>query len=89
MKVILEFKNSHHYEREYEKTEYYCPLCGKQDIWEEQGPGDYYQGPDYLCVNCNSSHSLIHSSGCEGACANVASQIKSNTTATPTTKRGK
>ena len=46
-------------ERElYELTELYCPLCGKQDVWVETGPGDYYEGPQHACADCGASFTI-------------------------------
>jgi hypothetical protein len=37
------------------KTDYFCPICGKKEVWSEAGPGDYYAGPRILCVECGGS----------------------------------
>ena len=42
----------------YVLTEYFCYLCGKQPLYVEQGEGDYYLGPDYKCVSCNSNFTM-------------------------------
>lgn len=42
----------------YKKSNYYCPLCGKQEVWEDQGEGDFYEGVDYACTNCYASFTL-------------------------------
>lgn len=34
------------------KEDYYCPNCGKQEVWMEENSGDYYVGETYLCINC-------------------------------------
>lgn len=39
-------------------TDEYCPGCGKQTVFIEQGEGDYYQGPSYYCKSCNYAFSL-------------------------------
>lgn len=30
----------------------YCPECGNLGIWEQKGQGDYYHGPDQVCLAC-------------------------------------
>lgn len=41
------------------KGEEYCPSCGKQEIWTEEGPGNYYVGEMSVCMACGESHYLI------------------------------
>lgn len=36
------------------KSEYFCPICGKQELIEPTDCGDYYVGPAYVCGNCGS-----------------------------------
>lgn len=57
VKVLNEYP-THHYFNEYEKTELFCPHCGKQEVWEEQSPGDYYCGPDFICTSCAHNFSI-------------------------------
>ena len=57
-KDVVEDYGTHKYNRTYEKCDLFCPNCGKQEVWEELGSGDYYQGVTYLCIACNNSHSL-------------------------------
>jgi predicted RNA-binding Zn-ribbon protein involved in translation (DUF1610 family) len=54
VKVEVKYKLGHTIQREFKKTDYFCPNCGKQSIWEEQGGGDYYVGVDYECCSCES-----------------------------------
>ena len=56
-KALLEFK-THHYIQEYSKTKYYCVNCGAKDVWVEDGEGDYYVGPDYICLACDHQFNL-------------------------------
>jgi len=89
MKVILEFKGSHHYEQDYRKSDMYCPSCGEKDIWENEGHGDYYLGTDYICTACESSHALDHSSKIETeAYTAVVRQLKSGIAIKPSTRTG-
>jgi hypothetical protein len=30
----------------------FCPSCGKQDVWVEEGSGDYYVGNEHICASC-------------------------------------
>jgi hypothetical protein len=32
----------------------YCPNCSGCNVWVESGEGDYYQGPEYLCIDCDN-----------------------------------
>lgn len=59
MKALIEY-DTHHYWMEYElDREIYCPACGASGtVWVEVGGGDYYAGPDYVCLNCSSIFSL-------------------------------
>jgi hypothetical protein len=36
----------------YRGTDYYCPYCGKQDVWQEVGGDDYYTGTTNRCFAC-------------------------------------
>jgi len=38
--------------RTHDRTGYWCPYCGTQEMWQERGPGDYYVGPATLCAAC-------------------------------------
>lgn len=33
----------------------HCPSCGETDVWVEVGRGDFYQGPEHICIACDSS----------------------------------
>ena len=50
--LVTVYGTSHYYTHGWEHTDFYCPSCGKQEVWVEDGPGDYYAGPDYLCRVC-------------------------------------
>jgi hypothetical protein len=49
--------------QQYEKCDLFCPNCGKQEVWEEKGLGDYYLGVNYLCLSCETSHNLDNTYG--------------------------
>lgn len=90
MKVLLEFKNSHHYFEEYEKeNNLYCPNCGKKSIWIEQGGGDYYEGANHICTSCRCQFSLpTMSTKKDSAWDQITSQLISGKILKPTTERG-
>lgn len=85
MKILNEYPGSHHYIEEYEKCDLFCPACGKKSVWEEQSPGDYDCGPQYICAACESNFTI------QGPYKDVerkASQLKSGVMLKPTTPRG-
>lgn len=90
MKVVNEFK-SHHYVVEFLKSKLYCPNCGKQEVWEEQGGGDYYLGVDYICTSCGSKSHLdsVHIPNNESNHVGILEQLKSGVTNEPKTNRGR
>ena len=45
-----EFMHSHM--EEWEKTELFCPHCGKRGVWHDTGGGDYYVGETFICPAC-------------------------------------
>ena len=34
-------------------SDYFCPVCGCETVWEAIGNEDYYAGEKYWCVTCN------------------------------------
>lgn len=52
--VSVEYSIGHTVFYTYKKSEYFCPVCGKQSVYEEQGDGDYYVGVDYICSSCST-----------------------------------
>ncbi len=89
MRVLLEFKNSHHYWEEYETSDFYCPKCGAKEVWVESGSGDYYEGPAHFCSNCEFSFTMPSGSTRNGAWGEIPKQLKSGIANTPTTREGK
>ena len=49
---------THFYTENWSKTEYYCPNCGRQYVWEEDGEGDYYVGSQLMCTCCGVEFNL-------------------------------
>lgn len=40
-------------EQEWVKSSYYCPYCGKQDMWQEaDADDDYYHSCSVTCHSC-------------------------------------
>jgi len=85
VKVLNEYP-THHYMEEYCLDALYCPDCGKQQIWAEQSPGDYYCGPIYLCAACGCNFTIQGPH--HDANDKRIDQIRSGITATPTTPVG-
>lgn len=84
MKVISQYPK-HHYVYSMGKTDLFCPLCGNKEVWVYMGEGDYYQGSEYLCVSCSSSHYLDLSQPCKQEPQfMVIEQLRTGITATPT-----
>lgn len=42
-------------ENKYNKTDIYCPNCGKQTVWIDTCD-DYYSGFTGYCLSCHKSH---------------------------------
>ena len=55
---------SHEIVREWQKNNYFCPYCGKQEVWNEAGPGDCDIGSEFICLACEKTCYLDN--GCEG-----------------------
>lgn len=41
-----------------DETEFHCPGCGEQKVYVERNEGDYYQGPEYHCIECGFSFTM-------------------------------
>lgn len=52
IKIILK---GYHRSEDWTETVYYCPICGKQAVWMEDGAGDYYSGPAIMCAVCGGT----------------------------------
>lgn len=57
MKVLNEYKGSHHYTEEWNKTEYHCMNCSAHSVWAEEA-GDYYAGETHVCTDCGYCWSM-------------------------------
>ena len=49
---------SHEYTENWDKAEWFCPACGRREVYEEQGGGDYYVGTRFLCEKCGAKFYL-------------------------------
>ncbi len=87
-KVLLEFKNSHHYWEEYKKTKLYCPNCGDRKVWKEQGVGDYYEGTEHACTDCGFMFTMPSGQIRKDAWGEIPKQLKSGKSNKPTTPKG-
>jgi predicted RNA-binding Zn-ribbon protein involved in translation (DUF1610 family) len=58
VRVKVRYERGHSYTETWEPTEFHCPQCGAASVWVEHAPGDYYEGPNHLCVACGSSFTL-------------------------------
>ena len=37
---------------------FYCPNCGKQEVWYQDGPGDHYVGEQHICSACEACFTI-------------------------------
>lgn len=58
MKVEFKYHYTHQQvdfrDASFHSTEMYCPECGKKDVWQEDGSGDYYEGSAFVCIDCKT-----------------------------------
>jgi hypothetical protein len=54
IRVDVKYELGHTITTYYERSDWFCPNCGKQNVWEEQGPGDYYVGVNHVCIECKT-----------------------------------
>jgi predicted RNA-binding Zn-ribbon protein involved in translation (DUF1610 family) len=47
-------KFTHSYDATWERTEYFCPVCGKQTVWQRKDGWDIEQGDQYQCTSCGA-----------------------------------
>lgn len=50
----VRYELGHSYHERWHRTDLFCPSCGKQTVWDEDGMGDIEMGPRYLC-ECGAS----------------------------------
>lgn len=49
---------SHSYTETWSETKQFCPECGAQKVWVEDGIGDYYHGNLCMCLACGAVGSM-------------------------------
>jgi hypothetical protein len=95
MKIIEDYV-SHHYVKEYGKSNLFCPICGRQEVWTEKSEGDFYVGSESICVACESTLHLDFC--CRQSESNpedtarrrsMVDQLKTGVTATVKNERGR
>jgi hypothetical protein len=51
--ITVDYKGGHSYTETWAcDGEMHCPHCGEQEVWIEQGGGDYYVGVQHVCLAC-------------------------------------
>ena len=70
---------THFYDHEYARMlDTFCPSCGVKDsVWEETGGGDFYHGPNQVCMACGAKHCCIGQTS--DAMPSVLSDLRSGT----------
>lgn len=58
MKIRYFRNDDSHYDYEVEITAYFCPNCGKKNVYEDQSEGDYYEGSSLFCKSCNFTFTM-------------------------------
>lgn len=56
--ISITYKAGHTYPETWESTDLFCPKCGGHRVWRDAGAGDYYEGPEHLCLDCKAQFSL-------------------------------
>lgn len=55
---VVEDHGTYTSESSWDVGDYYCPNCGERTVYEENGEGDYYVGPDLICVLCSAAWTM-------------------------------
>lgn len=90
MKILNEYPGGHHYWEEYLRVDYFCPNCGKQEMWADESPGDYYCGSGTLCIACGFE-TMMQGGPYPLKDANdisILEQLRTGITKEPTTRKG-
>ena len=58
MKVIKKIQDSELVYDVEKDDAIFCPNCGAKEVYVANGKGDYYEGPQHFCKNCNNSFTL-------------------------------
>ena len=43
------------YQESWVQTDYFCMVCGRQTVWRDDSPGDYFAGNQHMCVSCGAA----------------------------------
>ncbi len=89
--IVLNEYTNHHYWDTYEKETWFCPNCGKQELWTSTDAGDYYYGSMSICTACG--HGCYLCAGTtevkEPNYVLILKQLREGKTSEPTTKQGR
>jgi predicted RNA-binding Zn-ribbon protein involved in translation (DUF1610 family) len=58
MKLIKDYGQIKPVEVDLIQTDNYCPNCGKKSVYVADDEGDFYVGPDYICIECKFLFSM-------------------------------
>ncbi len=53
MIISINYPAGHRRTEKWEPCDLFCPMCGVKKVWLEQSLGDYYCGPEYICIECS------------------------------------
>lgn len=56
--IKVKYPMGHSHTEIWDKNDLFCPNCGGKPVWNEQGPGDYYVGEQYICLKCGYSFTI-------------------------------
>lgn len=60
----------------YTLSDFYCPSCGKKEVFREEDHEDFYSGARYICLACKHIHELDGSGQDESNDPNIDVIIK-------------
>ena len=79
--VTVKYDAGHLSSSKWKQGNLYCINCGNQSVWEEQSEGDYYVGPENLCLVCGATFTHQFSGvKNDGTRDQIMNQIKSHLT---------
>lgn len=68
--INIQYTAGHTNLETWEKTDYFCPYCGQDAVWDQVDAGDYYLGTTLTCTNCGVTFHLP----CSGASQDYENQ---------------
>lgn len=54
----VKYELGHSYHETWTQTSFRCPNCGEQAVWVNTGGGDFYEGPQHICSDCEHTFTL-------------------------------